>query len=254
MITVHDIERALFDLAPLSLAMKDDKVGLQAGERHKPVRRVLVSLDVTQKVIHEAVFSVRAGLIVSHHGIGGFRPTDDTDAGAVLLTLCQIGVASIAMHTNLDAAQGGVNDVLAKLTGLTDVRIFDEKDGIGRIGKLPKPMAARDFAARCKEAVKTGVVRYHDEGRPVQTVALCSGSGGSLLEDAIRSGCDTFLTGEVRHNHFLTARNQGVNLIECGHFATENVIVPVVADYLRKTFPELIVSLSGETAEPYQCL
>ncbi|MDR0326339.1 MAG: Nif3-like dinuclear metal center hexameric protein [Oscillospiraceae bacterium] len=256
MITVNDIEKALFGWAPLSLATKGDKVGLQTGERSKSVRRVLVSLDVTQAVIREAVFTARADLIVSHHGIlrDETRPTDDTDAGLVLLTLCQTGVASIAMHTNLDAAKGGVNDVLAERIGLVDVRVFNQEYDIGHIGRLPAPMSVQDFAAQCKAAVKTGVVRYYDAGKTVQTVALCSGGGGFLLEDAIKAGCDTFVTGDVKHSQFLTAQNQGVNLLCCGHFATENVVVPVVAAFLQKRFPDLEVLLSGETSEPFQCL
>jgi dinuclear metal center YbgI/SA1388 family protein len=256
MITVNDIEKSLFEWAPLDLTSKGDKVGLQAGERYKPVRRVLVSLDVTQAVVNEAVFSARADLIVSHHPMlyGVERPTDDTDAGSVLLTLCQTGLAAIAMHTNLDAAKGGVNDVLAERIGLVDVIVFDGKEHIGRIGRLPRPASAREYAAYCKSAVKTGAVRFYDTGRPVKAVALCSGSCGSLLEDSIRAGCDTLVTGELKHHNFLVAQNQGINIIECGHFATENIIVPVIADYLRGKFPELTVTLSSETTEPYQCL
>jgi dinuclear metal center YbgI/SA1388 family protein len=236
--------------------MRNDRVGLQAGERSKPVRHVLVSLDVTQAVINEAVFS-RADLIVSHHGVlygDSIRPNDDTDAGTVLLTLCQTGIASVAMHTNLDAAKGGVNDELARLIGLEDVRVFDEKSGIGRMGRLAKPMLARTLATQCKMALKTGIVRFYDAGKPVQAVALSSGGGGDLLEDAIRAGCDAFVTGDVKHSGFLTARNQGISLLDCGHFATENIIVPVLAEYLIKLFPLLKVSVSDQNPEPFQCL
>lgn len=254
MITVHDIEAKLAEWAPLSLAEANDPVGLQAGERRKPVTHVMVSLDVTLAVIEEAI-AQKADVIVSHHDIvwpNRLRPTDDTDAGAVLLALCRSGMASIAMHTNLDAAPGGINDVLARMIGLTNVQIFDEK--IGRIGTLPEPVSAREYAARCKKVFGSGVVRFLDAGKPVKTVAVCSGGGGKLLEDGIKAGCDTYVTGDVAHHYFLTAQNRGVNLLDCGHFATENIIVPVVAEYLQKTFPELKVTLSGEDAEPFQCL
>lgn len=256
MITVHDIEAKLAEWAPLTLAVKDDPVGLQAGERGKPVKHVMVSLDVTLAVIAEAA-AMGADLLVSHHGIVKsyeLRPTDGTDAGAVLLAVCRAGLASVAMHTNLDAAPGGINDVMAAMIGLTDVSVYDKKEGIGRIGILAEPTGAKTFAERCKTVFKTGVVRYHDAGKPVKTVALCSGGGGSLFEDAIIAGCDTFVTGDVGHAKFLTAQNQGINLLDCGHFATENIIVPVVAEYLQKAFPDLTVTLSGETAEPFRCL
>jgi dinuclear metal center YbgI/SA1388 family protein len=253
MITINDIEKALFEWAPKDLAVKDDYVGLQAGERMKPVGRVLVSLDVTQAVIAEALL-IGAGLIVSHHGLRETRPIDDTDAGAVLLALCRSGVSSIAMHTNLDAAEGGVNDILAAKLGLVDVSIFDKKEGVGRLGRLPKELLVKEFAAVCKEAVGTCAVRYYDAHKPVRNVALCSGGGDVLLEDAIKAGCDTFVTADVKHNRFLTAQNQGVNLLCCGHFATENVIVPAIADYLQKRFRDLTVTPSRESAEPFQCL
>jgi dinuclear metal center YbgI/SA1388 family protein len=259
MTTVNDIEKALFDWAPLSLAMKDDKNGLQAGERYKPVRRVLLSLDVTQDTIDEAV-TTRADLIVSHHPVlfGIDRPTDDTDAGSILLKLCRTGIASIAMHTNLDATAGGVNDKLAALAGLKLVRVFGVQpsisDGLGRLGQLPEPVPIKTFAELCQKVLNAACVRFYDAGKPVSLVAVCGGSGGSVLECAIRAGCDTLLTGELKHSLRLTSRNQGINVVECGHFATENIIMSNIAEYLANRFPEVEMLLSENSKEPYQCL
>ncbi|MCL2003803.1 MAG: Nif3-like dinuclear metal center hexameric protein [Oscillospiraceae bacterium] len=256
-ITINDIERAMFEWAPASLAMRDDRNGLAAGDRRGRVSHVLAALDVTLNTIAEAK-ALGADVIVAHHPIvWGDKapwPSSDTDAGSILLALCGVGVAAVTMHTNLDAARGGINDVLARLIGLEDVRIFDEKDGIGRMGRLPKPMSAKDYAVQCKAAVGTGVVRYYDAGRPIEAVALCSGGGAAVFPDAIKAGCDAFVTGDVKHSDFLIAQNQGVTLFSCGHFATENIITPVVADYLRAQFPGLKVTLSRETAEPFVCL
>jgi dinuclear metal center YbgI/SA1388 family protein len=257
MFTVNDIEKALFELAPGNLAMKKDKNGLIAGNRGKSAAHVLVSLDVSQSTISEAS-EIGADVIAAHHpivwGEASPWPNSDTDAGNILLSLCAGGLAAITMHTNLDAAQGGINDVLARMLGLEDVTVFDEKDGIGRMGQLSRPVAVRDFAARCKAALKTGVVRYHDAEKLVRTVAICSGGGAFMFEDAIRAGCDAFLTGEAKHSTYITAQNQGVSLLECGHFATENVIVPHVAEYLTGKFPGLKVTQSRSATEPYQCL
>jgi dinuclear metal center YbgI/SA1388 family protein len=253
MITVNDIEKALFELAPKDLAMDKDYVGLQAGERNKPVKHVLLSLDVTQKVISEAVL-INADLIVSHHGLWDVRPTDDTDAGAAMLALCRSGAASVAMHTNIDAAQGGINDILTGKLGLTDVSVFDKKYGIGRIGRLPGGMIVRKFAEVCKNELKTCVVRFHDAGKPVQIVAVSCGGGSMLLEDAIAAGCDTFFTGDMKYHDFLIAQNRGINLVECGHFATENVIIPAMAEFLQRRFRDITITQSRESKEPYQCL
>ena len=257
MITVNDIEKALFEWAPPSLGMKGDNNGLVAGDRHKPVTHALVALDLSQRTIAEAV-EIGAEVIIAHHPVvWGDKlpfPNSDTDAGNILLSICRAGLAAIAMHTNLDAAQGGVNDVLARLIGLTEVKIFDEKDGIGRIGRLPQPMTAQAFAAQCKAALKTGSVRFFDAGKPIQNVALCSGGGSFLLEDATRFGCDAFLTGEAKHSTFLTAQNQNVSLFECGHFATESVVVPEIAKFISVKLPSLTVTVSSSVTEPYQCL
>jgi dinuclear metal center YbgI/SA1388 family protein len=256
MITVNDIEKSLFEWAPGDLGMKGDNNGLAAGYRTKSVSHVLVSLDVSQNTISEAR-AIGADVIVAHHPIvwgDAPWPNSDTDAGNVLLSICGAGLAAITMHTNLDAARGGINDLLADLIGLTGAEIYDEKDGIGRIGRLPSPISATDFAARCKTVLKTGVVRFYDAGKPLERVALCSGAGAFLFEDAIRAGCDAFLTGEAKHSTFITAQNQGVSLLECGHFATENIIVDSVAGYLREKFPGIKVTVSTEKAEPYKCL
>jgi dinuclear metal center YbgI/SA1388 family protein len=256
-LTVNDIEQALFDWAPKDLAMKGDTNGLAAGNRHKAVTHVLTALDISQKTIAEAA-ALGAELIVAHHpivwGEGAPWPNSDTDAGNILFSLCGAGLAAITMHTNLDAAQGGINDILAEKIGLTDVFIFDKTDGIGRMGKLPEPYLLHDFAAQCKKALKTCSVYFYAAGRPVENVALCSGGGGFLLEEAVKAGCDTFLSGEIKHSQFLTAQNQSVNVIECGHFATENIIVPAVAEYLAEKFPDLTVTQSTSKTGPYQCL
>jgi dinuclear metal center YbgI/SA1388 family protein len=257
MTTVNDIEKVLFEWAPPSLGMKGDNNGLVAGDRHKPVTRALVALDLSQRTIAEAV-EIGAEVIIAHHPVvWGDKlpfPNSDTDAGNILLSICGAGLAAITMHTNLDAAQGGVNDVLARLIGLTDVKVFDEKDGIGRIGRLPQPMTAGDFAEQCKTALKTGVVRFYDAGKPIENVALCSGGGAFLFGDAIRFGCDAFLTGEAKHSAFITAQNQNVSLLECGHFATENVVVPEIAEFFAVKLPGLTATVSNSVTEPYQCL
>jgi dinuclear metal center YbgI/SA1388 family protein len=257
LITVNDVERSIFEWAPRELSMKGDINGLAAGNRGAAVARVLVSLDVTQKTISEAV-SLKAGLLVAHHPIAWGEsapwPNSDTGAGNILLSLCAAGVAAITMHTNLDAARGGINDVLASKVGLKDVFTFDEKEGLGRMGVLPSKLPVKSFAGLCKDALGSGVVRYFDAGRPSERVAVCSGAGGFILEDAIRAGCDTFLSGELKHSMFLTAQNYGINLLCCGHFATENIITPVLTGFIREKFPQLTVTLSSETAEPFQCL
>jgi len=158
------------------------------------------------------------------------------------------------MHTNLDAADGGVNDALAEVLGVLDAAPF-EKERTARIGRLPEPVALPELLPRLKAALKTGGLRYYDSGRPASRVALGSGSCGDHFMEAVRAGCDTYITADIKYELFLAARELGVNLIDGDHFCTENVIIPVIERWLKAAFPELEVSISarhGQIVRFYQ--
>ena len=246
--TVKEIETFLFSLAPRDLAQSWDNVGLLVGDPQKEVSRVLVALDITQTVEEEAA----AGgydLIVAHHPVMNcaWHPVqsirDDDPQGHLLLTMVRSGVAGICMHTNLDSAQGGVNDALAETLGLRDIAPLGE-DGIGRIGVLPAPMDLRDFAALVKERLGANGVCYAAGNPNVYSIAVGGGACASELMDAVKAGCDTFVTADVKYNQFWDARDLGLNLIDAGHFPTENPVVPLLAKKIAAQFPEVTVFLS----------
>ena len=148
--TVHEIEAALFRLAPRELAQPWDNVGLLVGRPNREVRRVLVALDITGDVVAEAERE-QIDLIVAHHPIMNcaWRPVQtirsDDIQGRKLIRLIEYDIAAICMHTNLDAAPGGVNDALAEALGLEEVEPLEEGDGIVRAGSLPEPMTVQRF-------------------------------------------------------------------------------------------------------------
>ena len=255
--TVGDVEAVMEAWAPVNTAMPGDNVGLLSGRRGAAVKTVLTALDITPAVIDEAV-SAGAGLIVVHHPM--FREplmsvTDSAPVGELLLALAENRVAAICMHTNLDAAAGGVNDALAHALGLDCLsEPLEPETGIGRYGDLPEEMTAEQLAMLAKSRLGCGSVRFTDNGRPVKRLAICGGSGGSMLDCAFSAGCDALLAGEFRHNHFLEAAAMGVSLLECGHFATENVVVEVIAARLREKLPGLGVIVTSNQKEPYSCL
>ena len=107
----------------------------------------------------------------------------------------------------------------------------------------------RDFLRHCKDALQCNGLRYVDGGKPVRRVAVCGGSGSSMLEDVVALGCDTFVTADVKHNGFLDAREMGLNLIDAGHFCTENPVVPHLAAQLQAAFPEITVIVSEKHAD-----
>ena len=263
MATVREIFQELDQWAPFETQMDFDNAGFLVGRGEREVRKILVSLDITQAVVDEAA-KWGADLIVSHHPVI-FHPaksiTDRDPLGRTLLALLEGGVAAICAHTNLDAAVGGVNDVLAARLGLTDTEVLEPSGtdrqgrpiGIGRAGKAAPgaPTAVADYAAFVKEALGANGVRYVDAGRPVSRVAVGGGACGDMGHLALALGCDTFVTSDVKYNQFLDARDMGLNLIDAGHYPTENVVCPVLADALRAAFPEVEITLSAGHKEVF---
>ena len=238
------------ELAPRSLKLDFDNVGHLVGRAERDVHKILVALDITDAVIEEAI-SLGAELIVSHHPLffSLKSVTDSTPEGQKILKLAEHGVAAICMHTNLDAAAGGVNDALAQTLGLTNIGQFDPISEIGRVGELAEPLSMPRFLSLVKERLASNGLRYHDAGREVRRVAVCGGSGGGELELAVDAGCDTYVTADIKYDQFLRAAELGLNLIDADHFCTENVVVPVLRDYLSKTFARTEVSVSQVHAQ-----
>ena len=254
MASVHDIEQALYELAPRELAAEWDNVGLLAGRRDRAVHKVLVSLDVTAAVAEEAR-QWGAELIAAHHPVI-FHPvkrvTDQDPAGEILLRLAEHGIAAVCMHTNLDAAQGGVNDALAAALQLEEVAPLEGGGGIARTGRLPRPVSVPDFLCAVQEALGAGGLRCTDGAKPISRVAVGGGACGEFLEEAAGLGCDAFVTADVKYNQFLDAAALRLTLVDAGHFPTEDVVCPVLARHLSERFPELAVRKSASHREVVQ--
>lgn len=252
MVTVQDVFAFLQGFAPAEMKMEFDNVGLLVGRREKPVTKILTALDITDWVIEEAK-EMGAELIVSHHPVlfSCKSVTGDTAEGRHILAMAENGIAAICMHTNLDAAEGGVNDALAAALGLTETfpiavdGVHEGTEyGIGRVGVLPEPMTVQDFLARAAKRLSAPGLKYHDAGKPVHKVGVVGGSGGSDLPKAIGHSCDTFVTADVKYNVWLDAKEAGINLIDAGHFCTENTVIPVLQEKISRAFPSLQVKIS----------
>ena len=253
MVTVGEIEQFLYKLAPKPLAQGWDNVGLLVGRPDQIVKRALVSLDITEAVADEA-HRWGAELIVAHHPVifGGVKGVTDRDpTGRTLLRLVESGLSAICMHTNLDAAAGGVNDLLAGALGLADA-LPAEENGIERTGVLPEPLALPEFLARVKAALRPNGIRYVDGGRPVRRVAVGGGACGDFFPQAAALGCDTFVTADVKYHQFVEAQAMGLSLIDAGHFPTENLICPELLAALGRRFPALELRQSSCHSEVIQ--
>ena len=246
MTTVREIESFLYGWAPRELAESWDNVGLLVGDPEAAVERVLVALDITPQVAEEAL-ECGCHLIVAHHPVMNcaWHPVQtvraDNRQGKTLTALLRGGVAAICMHTNLDAAEGGVNDILAERLGLTQPEMLTEEK-IGRIGTLKCEIPLVEFTHSVIELLGCNGLRYVDAGRPVHRVAVGGGACGCYIPQAIAAGCDTFVTSDLKYNDFLDT--EGLNLIDAGHFPTENVVCPALRDRLAEAFPAVDVLCS----------
>ena len=263
MVTVQNVYDLIQRKAPFELQMDFDNAGFLVGRADRPVTRVLVALDITEPVVAEAI-DCGAQLIVPHHPViwGGAKSvTDQTTTGRKLLLLAEHGIAAICAHTNLDAVEGGVNDALAHRLGLSDIGQLHQDGvdaegrpyGIGRVGIVPtQPLY--DFALDVKEKLGANGVRLVDGGKPVRMVAVGGGACAGMMDDAIAQGCDTFVTSDVKYDGFLDAKALGVNLIDAGHYPTENVVCPVLRSWITEAFPELTVTVSRTHQEVFSYL
>lgn len=249
MTTVQQLYEAMQHIAPLELAESWDNSGLLVdcgGE----VTRVLVTLDITPEVVTEAA-AKHCEAIVAHHPVI-FDPLKKLGPQDVPFQLVRVGISAICMHTNLDAAPGGVNDVLADLLRIENRRDF--ADNCGRIGTLNVPTTAQQLAETCSRMLHTHC-KFVEADHPVEKLAEVSGAGGSYLQQAIDEGADCLVTGEAAHHIAILAKQKGVGLVVAGHWGTEHPVVFALADALTERLPkEVTVAPSLADVDPYSYL
>jgi dinuclear metal center YbgI/SA1388 family protein len=213
-------------MAPRELAFGWDNVGQLLGDPNQKVEKVLVALDITEAVADEAL-EKGCQLIVAHHPVMNCKwlPVQtvrtDTPQGHLLLKLLLNNVGAICMHTNLDAADGGVNDCLAKALQLEEPGpLGREEEKLCRMGSLKEPMQLEEFVKLVSKSLGCNGVRYASAGKTVCRVAVGGGSCGNSQDAVIAAGCDTFVTSDLGYHDFLDAAGKGINLIDAGHFPT----------------------------------
>ncbi len=263
MTKVKDILQVLFEVAPAYMKYDWDHVGLLCGREEMEVTRVMVALDPTPDVLVEAK-ERGAELVLTHHPLffGTLDAVNDqTLTGRSLLYLIENHMAAINLHTNLDCAPGGVNDILAQRLGLSDVRIIEPagKDAQGREYGLLRcgtvdEMPLDAFVSRVCEKLGCSGVRFADGGKCVHRVAVGGGSCGSEFNKVLAHGCDTFVTADLKYNHFAEAEFHGINVIDAGHFATENPVCEYLEKIVSDAFPEIEVFRSKKHADTTQFL
>lgn len=267
---LQDVVEIVEELWPASLAEHWDAVGLVAGRRDAPVRRIHFAVDPVRAVVEEACVS-EADLLIAHHPLL-LKPVHSVEAGGVkgemVHRLIESGCALLTAHTNGDSAVGGVNDVLCEILGLEDpvpLRIASEglvEEGLGRVGSLPQGLTLGEFAARvfsALPAVAGGVRVAGDREAFVQRVALCGGAGDSLLEAARAAEADVYITADLRHHPASEAREAVREgrpfLIDVSHFASEWLWLPAAAQAVDRALEDrgydVEVAVSGINTDPW---
>ncbi len=238
--TVKDIEDALFEWAPPSLAEEWDNVGLQCGDPEATVRKIVVGLDVSQAVFHFCL-EHQAELVISHHPLI-FKPISCLNlkdyTARLLAGFLRHNISVVSMHTNLDSCLGGVNDRLCTLLDLQATRPLmpsgsDPSAGLGRIGTLERPMSQKEFLEHVKTRLNRDWITYAGSSSgPISRVAVCSGSGSTLFDQALSQGAEAFVTAEIKHSIARQAEAADLLLVDGGHFCTERPVVRDIQKYL----------------------
>lgn len=252
---IKEVTNYLEERFPLCLQEEFDNCGVQCGDVEQEISGALVCFEMSEKVIDEAV-AMGANLVISHHplmlrrGICKIEPTNRV--GSVICKALHHDMVLYSMHTNIDSAEGGGNDVFAGKLELRDVRVLvpaevealAEHNGLGRIGKLPKPMPTMEFLHYVKEKMHLQVLRYHgDAGKTIETVAVCGGGGSSFIETALRAGADAYVSGDIKYHDFFKAENQML-IADIGHYEGEFFIKEIIYKALKEKFTTFAAAIS----------
>ena len=247
---VKDIIRAIEEFAPACIQESWDNTGLQIGSPEQEVHGVLLALDCTPELIAEAG---RRGcdMVITHHPLlyeplRQVCPEDVT--GRTVIDAIRSGCAVYASHTSADKTPGGVSWAMAEKLGLKNVRVLDEDapgTGLGVVGDLPEALPTQDALALVKNAFGIPVLRHSAPVKgPVSRIALCGGSGSSLVDKALKAGAQLYVCGDISYHHFFAP--EGITIADAGHFETEVGIVDIFYGVLTKYFPNFAVLISED--------
>ncbi len=251
--TVGQVLEFLNTIAPFSTAESYDNTGLLSGCADTVVTGIAACLDITEEIINEAVLK-NANLIVSHHPVI-FHPMKRVLSDSPVYMLIRNDISAIAVHTNFDMSEGGVNDALLELLGWESVGVIEQTQpnglGIGAVADLPLGFTAKALAEHCKQCLDLESVKYCEgNDHAITRVGVCSGSGGDLLQRAKALGCQALVTGDVKHSVWIEAHSLGMALIDAGHYGTEKCASHRIAALLSRAFPEIPVFAAECEKEP----
>ena len=257
---IAEVTRLIEEMAPLGLQEGWDNCGLQVGDANAEATGALLCLDVTEAILDEAI-AKGLNLIVTHHPLifkGLKSITGKNHIERIVMRAIKNDIAIYSAHTNMDSAWGGVSHLIAKKIGLVDVEVLcpqaEQNAGLGVVGNLPSEEDALSFLSRVKEIFGVGAVRYAgDASRAVRRVAICGGAGVEFVNNAISSGADVYLTGDVKYHEF-----QGVTerilIADIGHYESEYFTKEIFNEIITKKIPNFAVQYAELEKNPINYL
>lgn len=245
---------ALEEFAPLSLQEAWDNAGLLVGSTQSTVSKALLTLDVTEEVVDEAI-ECGADLIISHHPLifsGLKKITDKSYVERAVVKAIRHNILIYASHTNIDAAEGGVSYKMGEKIGLENVRPM-LPSGLGLVGELKEPQGIVQFATLLKKRFDAPMVRYTEIDRKISRVALCGGAGAEFICDAMAAGADVYVSGDFKYHDFFRAEKQ-MAVVDIGHFESERYTLEIFYDILSKKLPNFATQITSVNSNPINYL
>jgi len=257
MANLREIVSILEELAPESIALEWDNVGLQVGDEKQKVDRVLLSLDINRSILEEAR-KRGCQLIISHHPLifKPIRSVNNLDnKGQIITTAINCGISIYSAHTNLDIAADGLNDYLAGLLDIKEIKPLIDSNSPGRIGKLEQKTTLEEYIRLVKKRLGLSIIRYVGKKEQLSIkVAVCNGSGAELIQPVHDAGADLFITGDIDYHEAQLAEELGLALIDAGHYNSEIMVKDLLFDYLQPRLSSIEFLKSQINTNPWNVI
>ena len=258
MIKVNNIINEMELLAPTYLKEDFDNVGLMVGDKNKEVKKVLLALDCTLKVIEEAK-KENVELIITHHTHILKRPssiTTDTLQGKKIIELIKNDISLYSSHTNLDSVENGLNDTIVSILGFDNSKILeknkrDDKAGLGRIVSLKESIQLEDLISKIKKSLNINNLRVVKGKDKVNKIAIINGSGQDFIGKAVALGADCIITGDTTYHFASDYKEMEISILDVGHFASEQITFFNVMENLKEKFKDVEFITSTVEEDPF---
>lgn len=258
MIKVNNIIKEMELLAPTYLKEDFDNVGLMVGDKNKEVKKVLLALDCTLKVIEEAK-KENVELIITHHPLIFKRPssiTTDTLQGKKIIELIKNDISLYSSHTNLDSVENGLNDTIVSILGFDNFKILeknkrDDKAGLGRIVSLNESIQLEDLISKIKKSLNINNLRVVKGKDKVNKIAIINGSGQDFIGKAVALGADCIITGDTTYHFASDYKEMKISILDVGHFASEQITFFNVMENLKEKFKDVEFITSTVEEDPF---